>query len=194
MSIPIFQFISPPGNHKFIFYICNSIRFVYKFFCTLLTSFNLDGVLGGPSADAATLGGWGVNTHTHFRETYWHILWVHSSFTHFNTRSGVCYILLCTSLFHLLFISWKPGRFRRNPASSLKSLQIITAGEVWRKGNHPILTVGMRTGSATVENGYGGSLRNQKWNYHGILQSHSWAYIWKRWKHSFEKMHGFQCS
>lgn len=33
--------------------------------CTLLTSFNLDGVLGGPSADAATLGGLGCQyTHT----------------------------------------------------------------------------------------------------------------------------------
>ena len=85
------------------------------------------------------------------------------------------YIHLCTSLFHLLFISWRPGRFRRNPASSLKSLQIITAGEVWRKGNPPTLT-----GSAMVENRYGGSLRNRKWNHHGILQSHSWAYIWKR--------------
>ena len=38
--------------------------------CTLLTSFNLDGILGGLSADAATLGGWDVSIHTHFRETY----------------------------------------------------------------------------------------------------------------------------
>lgn len=100
-----------------------------------MTSFNLDSILGGPSADAATLGGWGVNIHTHFMETYWHILSVHSNFIHFNTRSGVCYIIFCTSLFHLLFISWRPGRFRRNPASS-KSLQIIAAGEVWRKTSH----------------------------------------------------------
>ena len=45
---------------------------------------------------------------------------------------------------------------QKEPSFIIKSLQIITAGEVWRKGNPPILTVGMRTGSATVENGYGG--------------------------------------
>ena len=48
----------------------------------------------------------------------------------------MCYILFCTSLFHLLFISWRPGCFRRNPASSSKSRQIIPAGEVWRKPSH----------------------------------------------------------
>ena len=35
MSIPISQFIPPPANHKFVFYICDSICFVNKFTCTI---------------------------------------------------------------------------------------------------------------------------------------------------------------
>ena len=33
-----------------------------------------------------------------------------------------------------------------------KTLQTINAGEVWRKGNTPILLVGMQTGTATTKN------------------------------------------
>ena len=39
MSIPVSQFIPPPafapGNHKFVFYICDSFCFVNEFICTI---------------------------------------------------------------------------------------------------------------------------------------------------------------
>ena len=97
-------------------------------------------------------GGCSANTHTCFRETYWHILSIHSSFIHFITWSGVCYRVFCTSLFYLLHISWRPGQFRKNTASSSQRLQIITAGEVWRKDSPPNLMVGMWAGATMVEN------------------------------------------
>ena len=38
MSIPVSQFIPPPslpGNHKIVFYICDSLCLVNKFICTI---------------------------------------------------------------------------------------------------------------------------------------------------------------
>ena len=45
----------------------------------------------------------------------------------------------------------------------LKSLQLTTARDTWRKGNPSILLVGMDVGAATVENSqYGSSSRKLK--------------------------------
>ena len=47
---------------------------------------------------------------------------------------------------------------------------------VWRKGNPPILLVGMYIGAATVENSVEVPQKTNK-NYHMIQQSHSRVYI-----------------
>ena len=40
---------------------------------------------------------------------------------------------------------------------SLKSLQVINCGEVWRKGNPPTLLLGMQVDAAIMENNKEGS-------------------------------------
>ena len=41
----------------------------------------------------------------------------------------MCYTLFCTSVFHLLCISWRPGNFRKNTISTSKK---STDNNCWR--------------------------------------------------------------
>ena len=55
-----------------------------------------------------------------------------------------------------------------------------TNNKCWRKGNPPTLLVEMQISAATMENSMKQFLKKQKQSYHLILQSHSWAYIWRK--------------
>ena len=69
-------------------------------------------------------------------------------------------------------------------------LQVLE--RIWRKGNPPILLVGMQTNEAIMENGVEISLKNRNKIYHMKQQSHYWTYTVR--KPQFQKTHISQCS
>ena len=70
----------------------------------------------------------------------------------------------------------------------------LTAGEDVKK-REPSYTVGGNVNwYSHYGKQYGISFKKEKQNYHMILQSHYWTYIWERQKLPFEKIHELQCS
>ena len=71
-----------------------------------------------------------------------------------------------------------------------KNLQVLE--RIWRKGNPPILLVGMQTNEAIMENSVEISLKSRNKIYHIKQQSHYWTYTLG--KPQFQKTHISQCS